>query len=265
MNEPTIAFVIPTFNVESFIEECLQSVKDQTYENFTCVIVDDCSIDGTVKLIENFIKDDPRFILEVNEKNIGSSLTRQKGYKLVRADYIYFIDADDYIMKNMLEAFMDTVKDFRYDMVCHNRINFGAQALRDGNEMVERLPLFSKQYLFEQIILQFHCTVNRFYKYELLEKIEFPEQSYCEDTYINTQAIYFAKSFGYMDKILYFYRFNINSITHQESQVAILKKKKERLIIFHKTKLFLQSVNCYDKEIFRVLEKKKRFIISGSR
>ncbi len=101
--EPLVSIVTPAYNVEKYIEETINSVLNQTYKNWEMIVVDDCSNDNTLKLIQNFSKEDSRIKSYKNTINSGVSFTRNKAIDIAQGKYIAFLDADDLWDKEKLE------------------------------------------------------------------------------------------------------------------------------------------------------------------
>lgn len=95
------SIVIPVYNVEKYIDKCLESIKNQTYDNYEVIIVNDGTKDNSVKVIQKYLKD-KRFKL-YEKKNGGLSDARNYGVKYVTGDYLLFVDSDDYLNKNLLK------------------------------------------------------------------------------------------------------------------------------------------------------------------
>ena len=93
--QPLVSIITPSFNSEKFISATLQSVQNQTHKNWEMIIVDDCSQDKTVAIIESFIENDPRIQLYKLEENSGAGIARNTAIKTAKGDYIAFLDADD--------------------------------------------------------------------------------------------------------------------------------------------------------------------------
>ncbi|MEH7321092.1 glycosyltransferase family 2 protein, partial [Priestia megaterium] len=106
---PTVSVIIPTYNVEAYIKETIQSVLNQTYQNFEIIIVDDCSTDGTVNVIKQF--QDTRINLFLNEKNSGPSYSRNKAINLAKGEWIAILDSDDWWDRARLEKMIQMGQD----------------------------------------------------------------------------------------------------------------------------------------------------------
>lgn len=105
MNTPLVTVVVPSYNSEAFIKKTLESVRLQSFENFECIVIDDCSKDSTVIIVENFIKLDSRFKLHRLDKNTGGpSIPRNIGGDLAVGRYLAFLDSDDVWHKDKLRV-----------------------------------------------------------------------------------------------------------------------------------------------------------------
>lgn len=103
MNEPLVSIITPVYNAERFLSETIKSVKNQTYENWELLLVDDCSKDNSVSIIKEFQKNDYRIKYIKLEKNSGASVTRNTGIKNAKGRFIAFVDSDDIWEPNKLE------------------------------------------------------------------------------------------------------------------------------------------------------------------
>ncbi|MEL6918268.1 MAG: glycosyltransferase family 2 protein [Bacteroidota bacterium] len=99
---PLVSIITPAYNSEKFIAETIDSVREQTYQNWEMLIVDDCSTDNTVAHIEKIAKVDSRVKLSINPVNSGAAVTRNKGLEMAKGRFIAFLDSDDKWYKNKL-------------------------------------------------------------------------------------------------------------------------------------------------------------------
>ena len=95
LQKDKVYIVMASFNSRKYIERALESIKNQTYHNWECAIIDDCSNDGSVTVIKNYIDSDNRFSLFLNEKNIGPGETRNVGIMNANGQFLTFLDSDD--------------------------------------------------------------------------------------------------------------------------------------------------------------------------
>lgn len=97
---PKISVIIPVYNVEKYLRECLDSVLVQTFEDFEIICINDASTDGSLKILEEYERCDSRIKIINNEKNIGLGLSRNKGIETACGKYIHFLDSDDWMEPN---------------------------------------------------------------------------------------------------------------------------------------------------------------------
>ncbi len=116
---PAVSVIIPMFNVEKYIGECLESILLQTFQDFEVIVVDDCSTDSSYKVVESYIpKFDGRLKLAQTEKNSGGeTMPRNIGFNIAKGEYILFVDSDDFILLTALENLYKAAKKYNADVV----------------------------------------------------------------------------------------------------------------------------------------------------
>ena len=113
INGFSISIVIPVYNVESYIEECLRSIMSQSYTNFECILVDDCGKDKSIEIAKSIIseyKGDAEFRIVSNSVNSGVSASRNFGIREAKGDFLIFVDSDDKLKPEGLSMFIEKVK-----------------------------------------------------------------------------------------------------------------------------------------------------------
>ena len=125
---PFFSVVIPVYNAEKYINKCVESILQQSFENFEVVLVDDGSVDRSMKICEDLAKKDDR-VSSVHQKNQGVSAARNKGISMAKGRYLVFVDADDYIRADTFALLHESCNDCRAD-VCF----FGYQCVA-GSEV----------------------------------------------------------------------------------------------------------------------------------
>lgn len=113
----TVSIIIPVYNLEKYIDNCLKSVVEQTYRNLEIICIDDGSTDSSAEKIKKFMNSDKRIRYHY-KKNSGLSATRNFGIKLATGDYLIYIDPDDYFEKNAIEKMLETALKNSADIVC---------------------------------------------------------------------------------------------------------------------------------------------------
>lgn len=108
--------LVPIYNVELYLFQCLESIRNQTYANIEIILVNDGSTDRSVSICREFTAKDSRFKL-INQENKGDSNTRNRAIAKASGDYITFIDADDFVEPNYIEAMITVARDNDSDIV----------------------------------------------------------------------------------------------------------------------------------------------------
>ncbi len=98
-NNPMLSIIVPVYNAENYIERCLSSIVNQTYRNLQIIVVDDGSVDGSGAICDSFSKDDR--VTVIHQENKGVSAARNRALCIAKGEYIGFVDADDYVLKDM--------------------------------------------------------------------------------------------------------------------------------------------------------------------
>ena len=106
-SSPIVTIIMPAYNAEKFIFSAIQSVVDQTFDKWELLVINDCSSDKTVEIIEKFMHRDDRIKLLNNPKNLGVSETRNRGIKKALGEWIAFLDSDDLWEKDKLKKQFD--------------------------------------------------------------------------------------------------------------------------------------------------------------
>ncbi len=218
---PAISVVIPMYNSEKYIGECLDSILNQTFQNFEVIVVDDCSTDSSYSIVESYKeKFGGRLTLAKMEKNSGGgALPRNKGLSLSRGEYIFFVDSDDMITKTALEDLCALLRKYNADIVYCEKFyavdddgaNMRVQSYQRGG-FVDK-PTFDTEDLSERVqgIINdryLTLTVNKLIKRKLIvdNEIFFPALKTSEDNIWNQGLLFHAKKFLRVPNIVYLYR-----------------------------------------------------------
>ena len=240
-----LSIIIPVYNGEKYIEKCLDSVLSQTYSNIEIIIINDGSTDNSYQLLQKYAKKDHRILL-FNQKNIGSSLTRNNGIKYAHGEYITFIDIDDYIEKDAYEKVMSKLQD-DIDIACfsvscdYTKENYSInKILKSGiypkDEAVKEL--FNKDI--------FNALWNKIYKASLIkEKDYFPyEFNQGEDLVFNCKVFKQANKILLLDDIVYHYIYQENA-----TMISSFTKNND-LVLKNKQKYVFDLLSDIDMQIY---------------
>lgn len=223
---------MPAYNCEQFIGESINSVLNQTYQNWELIVVDDCSTDNTEKIVKEY--KDKRIKLFSNEKNMGVAYSRNKGIKLSKADYIAFLDSDDIWDTEKLKMQIETMND---------EINFTFTGSKFVNENGEKsnyilnVPLkIKKKELLKQNVISCSSVVVK--KQLVLDNI-FPENvEEIHEDYVAWLNILNNEKFAYgINLPLLIYRIRNNSKSANKIKSAIMNYNVYRYIGISKSEI----------------------------
>jgi glycosyltransferase involved in cell wall biosynthesis len=126
---PKVSVIIPFYNVEDYIDECIQSVLKQTYENLEIILIDDCSTDGTRRIVEEYALYNSNIKILAHTQNQGLGPARNTGVKNANGDYLFFLDSDDFLHKNAIQTLLTKAKEIQMEIVigCADRIDSNRQ------------------------------------------------------------------------------------------------------------------------------------------
>ena len=220
-----ISIVIPIYNVEKYLQQCLDSVRNQTHQNLEIILVNDGSTDSCGKIVEDYTAKDSR-IKVIDKENGGLSDARNAGIKIATGEYIAFIDSDDWISNNFCKILLQNALEHNAEIVeCgfskfenESEINLKKE---DSKNIVlvykteEALKLLMRGAI-KQIVW------NKLYKIEIIEDVLFEKNRKHEDEFWTYQIIANAKRIVKINKILYFYRQHSQSIMGRDYNITRL-------------------------------------------
>ena len=145
-----VSIVVPVYNAEKYLEDCLISLVDQTYENIEIILVDDGSVDDSGRICDSWAEKDDRIIV-YHKKNEGVSTTRNFGIQRARGKFLMFVDADDMLVLNAVEYMVkEMIKNNSELVVCKYQSQDYKKNIRESNLRIELL--LKEDYLREMMI-----------------------------------------------------------------------------------------------------------------
>ncbi len=210
-----ISVVVPVFNVELFLSDCIDSIINQTYKNLEIIIIDDGSTDTSSMISDNYAIRDNR-IKVIHQKNRGLSEARNVGVKLATGDFVSFVDSDDRLHAYFYQKLLPILLENNLDIV-----ECGFKKFRDAsdieNEIVSsntKIEIFNTLHSLE-LLMKEYCTQtvwNKIYRIEVLQNITFPARKLNEDEYWTYKVFGNSKRIGKISDVLHFYRQQPDSI-----------------------------------------------------
>lgn len=209
-----ISIIVPVYNAEKYLKECLDSLVNQTYENIEIIAIDDASSDNSLKILEEYADKYSQIKVYHNEFNIGQSATRNKGLRESTGDYIGFVDSDDYINLQTIESIVHTIKKENEPDIIQTSISFVdniSYQTNINNPIVDFS--FSKNYdNYPHLLFWSSPSVtNKIFKKELISNMTFIENCMWEDIAFAYGAMLKANTITTMPNVFYYYRRQIEN------------------------------------------------------
>ena len=221
--KPLVSVIVPVYNVEGYLDECLNSIKQQTYKHLEIIVVEDCSTDSSMTVLQAHLAD-TRFKLIPHEKNRGISAARNTGIEAATGDYLMFVDSDDIIDTRLIAACVNCAITTNADLV-----TYGFSRFIDGTHPIES-PDFSDGFsdgfgsisnkVGDEYFSLEHFAWLKFIRSSVLKTshIRFLESLYYEDWPFHWHVGLSIKNRYQLLVDLYFYRQRGTSITGSKGQ-----------------------------------------------
>ena len=219
-----ISVVVPAYNSEKYIEECLDSLLKQTLSDIEIICINDGSTDNTAQILEKY-SDIHKNIKVYHRENSGLSVSRNFAIDVANGEYISFVDSDDWVSPDFYEKLYNAAKKYEADVACTN-------LLRTGGETDYYIVKIDKYRTAEKVkykykyahIPESNYVMNKIYKTSEIKRINlrFEPNIYYEDVEFSHKALYYMKKLVTVPEAVYYYRDNPVSI------VNTVSKKHER-------------------------------------
>lgn len=214
MINPLVSILVPVYNAQEYLTECIDSILSQSYENLQIVLIDDGSKDDSLKICSEYALKDPR--IEVHhQENSGVASTRNHLLGTAKGEYVLFVDADDWIELDMVEYLVELAIEYSAGMVmCDRLINDAKSTVSQPNIKILTQNEAIKDFLYHDYFIGSLC--NKLIKASLLKDKSFKNEiSYGEDALFVWNVLQDVDTVVVSTKQLYHYRMNDSSISHQ--------------------------------------------------
>lgn len=243
MTNHLISVIVPVYNVEPYLRQCLDSIGSQTYSNIEILIVDDGSTDHCGEICDEYAEKDSRIIV-IHQENAGLSAARNTALDIARGEYIMFVDSDDWVEPTFCEKALEMAIEHQVELVCfgfkkifqkeYKEIRTNYPRLLDRAEAINHIILYDEPSLYNNVW-------NKIYHKKLFQTLRFPIGMVCEDNAITYKLIHQSLFIYISDLLLYNYnRIRNDSLTSKKNR----KKPKitiDLFIIRYERLLFLKK------------------------
>ena len=244
-----ISIVVPVYNVEKYLNKCIDSILNQTKNNFELILVNDGSTDSSGDICDEYKLKYPN-IEVIHKNNGGLSSARDAGIYAASGEYIMFVDSDDWIEPNTIEILNGVIAENKYDVIIYGLFmdfeinNFESYAIVAQDKVYNSIELYLNEFEMYRSSTLFGYAWNKLYKLNIIKmnKLEFGEYVYPEDVYFNFKILPYCNNIRVVNKSLYHY-------IHRERE-TLSKLKRDTLLVsnqvYDKTVEFLKMNNSYE-------------------
>ena len=209
-----ISVIVPVYNVELYLEKCIESICNQTYKNLQIILVDDGSTDSSGNICDLYGKKDNR-ITVIHKTNGGLSDARNAGLDIADGEYIGFVDSDDYIAPEMFEHLLNLSNRNNGDIVICDKVEFNENETISVNNKLEQINVLDRDVAIAQLAsdttIRSHVW-NKLYKHNLFDGIRFDVGKAYEDVYIMHRLFLKTQKIVITNQVFYYYLQRSNSI-----------------------------------------------------
>lgn len=251
MKNIDISIIVPVYNLESYIDRCIDSLINQRFKNIEIIIINDASTDKSKAKIMNYLNKHENIIFIDNSINKGVSRSRNNAISIARGQYILFVDGDDWIEKDMCFELYAEAKESNADIImCDLFIDYDDKKTEVYNMKLDRNKIISSEDGLKEILTEINnvkgYSCNKLYKKSFLieNNIKYPEDIILyEDSVFNILAFSKATKIKYIDKPLYHYFQRNDSATKKFNE----KNIKNAKVIIELVKQHLKDENKFEK------------------
>ncbi|MDE5603883.1 MAG: glycosyltransferase [Helicobacter sp.] len=248
--KPKVTIIIPVYNVEQYLKQCLDSIINQTLKEIQILCINDGSTDGSLNILKEYANKDKRIQI-LNKENGGQGSARNLGIKFINAECVYFVDSDDWLEIDALEKLYNLLQKTNADIVLsgaimyiqesekYNSKHFATCYHRQDGEICDFTAIKSK--IFTRIAPFF-----KFYRFSFLQTLLeneklYPEDILFEDVLPHIKSLLLAKKITFLNQNKYFYRVRQNST--MTSQYSYNEGIFDSLIVVSQAQEFLSTHN----------------------
>jgi glycosyltransferase involved in cell wall biosynthesis len=254
-SRPLVSVIVPIYNIENFIDECVKSITHQSYTNLEIILVDDGSTDSSGKIADKYSAKDKR-IRVFHKHNGGLSDARNYGLLKAQGSLISFVDGDDFVTSDFIERLVVTLENDSSDIACcsyykyfnQNKIMTSSKGNGKHHETYTNIDAIYSSFGFHSPVKV--LAWNKIYKKSIFDdnSIRFPKDKINEDNLTIYKLLFFANKISFIDDRLVYYRQRSGSIMHRK----IDKKDIERRFdIISETKYWLEEHGIDSNNIIR--------------
>lgn len=236
-----VSIIVPIYNIEGYIRECIDSILAQTYPDFELILVDDGSPDNCGRICDEYAEKDVR-IKVIHKENGGLTSARNAGLSVAKGDWIMHVDGDDWIEPDMIESLIEAAKATEADLVFGDFMKYGPYA---GYYKLPTWSIDKKDSMSRYIAYMMTTIWGSIAKRSLYTEhcLKSPDGvSYCEDFHLIVRLCHFAKKIVNVHRPFYHYRYRPTSIMSNMSR----KTEADEQWVYQDTIRFFKEQGVYE-------------------
>lgn len=261
MEEELISVIVPVYNVEKYLPDCLDSLVAQTYRNLEIILVDDGSTDSSGKICDEYAKKDPR-IQVIHKANAGVAMARNSGLERATGMYVSFVDSDDWLEKNTYQILYQGLKQYHVQCSvgrCVHVVDNG-KTLTYGKRKACSVWCCDSREAMKHVLREGSAIWNRLFRKEIFYEVRFREGRVNDDEVAALYAYEQCSRVVFLDQYTYFYRIRKNSITtssfslrnldvyyNTKENLAFIEEKAPELTPYAQRRMIRALLYCYIK------------------
>ena len=236
-----VSIIVPIYNIEGYIRECIDSILAQTYPDFELILVDDGSPDNSGRICDEYAEKDVR-IKVIHKENGGLTSARNAGLSVAKGGWIMHVDGDDWIEPDMIESLIEAAKAAEADLVFGDFIKYGANA---GNKQLpswssDKIDSLSRYIAYSMTTIWGSIAKRSLYTEHSLKSPD--GVSYCEDFHLIVRLCHFANKIVNVHRPFYHYRYRPTSIMSNMNR----KTEADEQWVYQDTIRFFKEQGVYE-------------------
>ena len=220
-----VSVIVPVYNVEEYMDKCVETIVNQTYQNLEIILIDDGSSDSCPQKCDRWTEKDAR-IQVIHKKNGGVGFARNTGLELARGDFVTFVDSDDYLANDAIEVMLERIELDQSDLVIAQCV----KVYPDGSADSPAYPWISDKTLSKEDVVQMVGSAQalpiyawgKLYRSHIFNKVRYTSLTCAEDVYILPEILEICKRVSLVEKVLYYYYQRLTSTVHSRKAEQII-------------------------------------------
>jgi glycosyltransferase involved in cell wall biosynthesis len=252
-DHPKVTFIVPIYNVEKYLCECLDSIVNQTLQEIQIICVNDGSTDNSLAIVQEYAARDPR-ILVIDKPNGGLASARNAAFPFIKGEYIQFVDSDDFIDKTATQKLYAIAKQTNADILSFDwiKVDEDSRIIYEQNNQPKAISIIDSEEQIRNYIRHGFSVVvwNKLFRSDLIlnVKLMFPEVYYDEDNAFTFLAMALVNKIVFFHHRLYFYRIRLTSIVHTVNKPARLRDMIIDIVFMREELIRLGKYESFEDE-----------------